>query len=86
MRCLEKRGAVKKDKATRWKTFALAVRKPGTDTLWLTVDLRGVNKETTPVASSRADFEYMCRPVAGSQVFFKLDMCQAYWQIPLSPE
>lgn len=41
---------------------------------------------TVPVASAMPDLEAMCRSVGGSKVFAKIEMCHAYWQIPLAAD
>lgn len=83
VRSLESIGAIYKNPRARWASPALTVPKPGTDKLRFTVDLRGVNRETEPVASAMPDLESMYRSVGGSRFFAKIDMCHAYWQIPL---
>ena len=70
----------------KWASPALAVAKPGTDTFRFTVDLRAPNRETIPIASAMPDFEGMLQSTAGSKCFSNLDMCDAYWQVPLHPD
>lgn len=41
---------------------------------------------TVPMASFMPDFEEMCRSIGGSKTFAKMDVCNAYWKIPLSEE
>lgn len=86
IRSLESIGAVYRNVKSRWASPALAVPNPGSDTLRFTVDLRGVNKETEPVASAMPDLETAYRSMAGSACFSKIDMCHAYWQIPLDKD
>lgn len=83
IRSLERIGAVKHNPTARWASPALAVPKPGTDSFRFTVDLRGVNQQTVPVASAMPDLESMIRSVGESKCFAKMDMVHAYWQIPL---
>lgn len=83
IRSLERIGAVKYNPTARWASPALAVPKPGTNSFRFTVDLRGVNQQTVPVASAMPDLESMIRSVGDSKVFAKMDMVHAYWQIPL---
>lgn len=83
VRCLEKIGAISFNPKSKWASPALAVPKPGTDRLRFTVDLRGVNKQTVPVAPAMPDLETLYRSIEGSSVFANIDMCHAYWQIPL---
>ena len=68
-----------------WASPALAVHKSGPDKVRFTVDLRGPNSETIPIASTMPDLEGMIAGTAGSKVFAKLDMIHAYWQLPLHP-
>jgi len=70
----------------RWASPALAVAKPGAEKFRFTVDLRAPNKETVPLVSAMPDLESMYQSTAGSTVFAKIDMCHAYWQIPLHPD
>jgi len=83
-RCTQRRyiGAVKHNPTARWASPALAVPKPGTDSFRFTVDLRGVNEQTIPVASAMPDLESMIRSVGEDKIFAKMDMVHAYWQIP----
>jgi len=83
IRSLERIGAVKHNPTARWASPALAVPKPGTDSFRFTVDLRGVNEQTIPVASAMPDLESMIRSVGESKIYAKMDMVHAYWQIPL---
>lgn len=61
----------------------LVVPKPGSDKLRFTVDLRAIKKLTVPVARSMPDMDSMCRSVVGGNCFAKIDLCHAYWQVPL---
>lgn len=83
---LERIGAVRYYSNAKWASPALAVPKPGSAKLRFTVDLRGVNQQTIPVASAMPDLEPMIRSVGDSKVFAKLEMVHAYSQIPLHPE
>ena len=82
-RSLEEAKAVYFNPKARGASPALAVLKPGTEKFRFTVDLRGPNRETVPIASAMPDLESMYHSVAGSSVFASVDMCHAYWQIPL---
>jgi len=86
IRSLERIGAIKYNPTAKWASPALAVPKPGTDSFRFTVDLRGVNQQTVPVASAMPDLESMIRSIGDSKIFAKMDMVHAYWQIPLHPE
>ena len=83
IRSLAEAKAVYYNPQARWASPALAVPKPGSENYRFTVDLRGPNRETIPIASAMPDLESMYASVAGSSVFAKVDMCHAYWQIPL---
>lgn len=76
-------GAIRRNPQARWVRPTLAVPKPGSEKLRFTVDLRAPNRETIPFASTMPDLEQMIQSTAESTVFSKLDMCHAYWQIPL---
>jgi len=86
IRSLERIGAIKYNPTAKWASPALAVPKPGTKSFRFTVDLRGVNKQTVPVASAMPDLESMIRSIGDSKIFAKMDMVHAYWQIPLHPD
>lgn len=43
------------------------------------VDLRGVKRKTVLVERTMRDIKGMCRSVARSTVFVKIDMCHVYW-------
>lgn len=83
VRKLESIGAIRKNQDSRWASPVLAVPKPGSDKLRFTVDLRAPNRETIPIASTMPDLDEMIQSTAGSKVYAKMDMCHAYWQIPL---
>ncbi len=63
MKCLERIGAVRYNPLSKWASPALAVPKPGTGKLPFTVDLRGVNRQTIPIASAMPDMETMYRSI-----------------------
>ena len=62
----------------RWASPALDVPKAGGEVFRFTVDLRGPNRETIPVASAMPNMEGQIGSTAGSKAFAKLDMCHAY--------
>ena len=83
---LESIGAIYKNPHSRWASPALAVIKPGSEELRFTVDLRGPNSQTQPIVSAMPHLESMLSSIEGSQVFSKVDMAHAYWQLPLSED
>lgn len=83
---LESITAIYKNPHSRWASPALAVIKPGSDELRFTVDLRGPNSQLQPIVSAMPHLESMLTSIEGSQVFSKLDMAHAYWQLPLSKD
>lgn len=76
-------GAIFKNPSSRWASPALAVPKPGSDKLRLTVDLRGPNSKTQPIQSAMPHLESRLQECQGSSYFAKIDFCHGYWQIPL---
>jgi len=84
IRALEGVRAVYANPKARWASPALAVPKPrSSEKFRFTVDFRGPNKEIIPVASAMPDLESLYQSTAVSTAFAKLDMCHAYWQVPL---
>jgi len=83
---LEAVGAVYKNPKARWASPALAVAKPGKEGFRFTVDLRGPNAQTEPIASAMPHLESILQSVEGSTCFAKIDMAHAYWQCPLATE
>lgn len=83
IRQLEKVNAVYPNPKAKWASPALALPKPGTDKLRFTVDLRGPNKRTIPIVSAMPDMESLYQSPAGSSVYWKIDICHAFWQLPL---
>lgn len=80
---LEKVGAVVRNPTAKWASPALAVPKPGSDTLRFTVDLRGVNSRTVSVQSAMPHLESSLQELSGAKCFAKLDLSQGYWQLAL---
>jgi len=83
---LQKIGAVFPNPKSRWASPALAVAKPGAEKFRFTVDLRAPNAMTEPVVSAMPNLESLLQTTGGSKVFSKIDLCHAYWQIPLHPD
>lgn len=81
--CLASICAMKKNPFSKWASPTLAVPKPGTDTFRFTVDLKWVNRKTIEVSSSMPDMETMTSPIYETSGFAQVDMCHAYWQLPL---
>lgn len=79
-------GATYPNPSARWASPALAVPKAGGEGFRFTVDLRGPNRETIPVASAMPNMKGQIGSTAGSKAFAKLDICHAYWQVPLDGE
>eukprot|EP00737_Agarophyton_chilense_P003015 gb/GEZJ01003494.1/.p1 GENE.gb/GEZJ01003494.1/~~gb/GEZJ01003494.1/.p1 ORF type:complete len:632 (+),score=64.87 gb/GEZJ01003494.1/:1029-2924(+) len=80
---LEKIGAVYKNPNARWASLALALRKPGTDKLRFTVDLRGTTARTLPLQSSMPHLESMLQDCSESKCFANIYITHGYLQIPL---
>lgn len=83
VRRLENIGAIYHNPAARWASPALAVPKPGSEEFRFTVDLRAPNSMTEPIISSMPNLECLLQLTEGSSVFAKIDLCHAYWQVPL---
>lgn len=79
---MEIMGEICRNQSEKWASTKLAVKKPGSSKMRITVDLRCVNRRTVPMESAITDLEGMWRSVTGSNVFAKIDMCHEYWQIP----
>ena len=50
------------------------------------VDLRTPSAHTQPIVSSMPHLESLMQSVQGSEMFAKVDMAHAYWQLPLAEE
>ena len=83
IRELEAIGAIYKNPSSRWASPALAVPKPGSNSLRFTVDLRGPNARTIPIQSAMPHLESTFQDIAGSTCFANIDLAHGYWQIPL---
>ena len=83
IRKLEGVGAIYHNPHARWASPALAVAKPGPEKFRFTVDLRAPNAVTEPIASAMPNLESLFQTIRGSTVFANIDLCHAYWQIPL---
>lgn len=80
---LVKAGAVYHSPKTRLASSVVAVTEPDTEKLRFTADLRAPYKKTLPAVSVMPDLKQLIQSTGGSSVYAKLDMCHAYWQIPL---
>jgi hypothetical protein len=65
----------------------VAAPKPGSsEGFRFTVELRAPNAQTNPMASAMPNLEAMLQTTEGSSYYAKIDMCHAYWQLPLDKE
>ena len=83
---LEELGLIFRNTASSWASAPLVVPKKGPEKWRLTVDLRLVNKVTVPHAWPMPHIEEVTASLAGKKCFASIDLCQGYWQSPLSKE
>ena len=83
---LEKVKAVYANAKASCASPALAIHKLGPDKFRFTVDPRGPNSHTTPIASAMPDLGNMITGTACSKAFAKMDMLHAYWKLSLHPD
>jgi hypothetical protein len=80
-------GALVYNPNAKWASPIVAAPKPGSsEGLSFTVDLRAPNAQTIPMASAMPNLEAMLQTTEGSSYYAKIDMCHAYWQLPLDKE
>jgi RNase H-like domain found in reverse transcriptase/Reverse transcriptase (RNA-dependent DNA polymerase) len=80
-------GALFLNPNSKWASPIVAAPKPGsTEGFRFTVDLRAPNAQTIPMASAMPNLEAMLQAVEGSSYYAKVDLCHAYWQLPLAKE
>jgi hypothetical protein len=80
-------GALVYNPNAKWESPIVAAPKPGSsEGFRFTVDLRAPNAQTIPMASAMPNLEVMLQTTEGSSYYAKIDMCHAYWQLPLDKE
>jgi hypothetical protein len=80
-------GALVYNPNAKWASPIVAAPKPGSsEGFRFTVDLRAPNAQTVPMASAMPNLEAMLQTTEGSSFYAKIDMCHAYWQLPLDKE
>ena len=83
---LESLGLIYKNNNSSWACAPHIVPKAGSEKWRFTVDLRPVNKVTVPIAWPMPQLEQVVARMSGQRFFASLDLCQGYWQLPLSEE
>ena len=76
-------GLIRRNPSSAWASAPLVVPKPDPEKWRFTTDLRPVNKVTVPHAWPMPDLESVTARLAGQHCFAAIDLCHAYWQLPL---
>jgi hypothetical protein len=80
-------GALVYDPSAKWASPIVAAPKPGSsEGFRFTADLRAPNGQIIPMASAMPNLEAVLQTTEGSSYYAKIDMCHAYWQLPLDKE
>jgi hypothetical protein len=78
------RNGWRENRATRRASPVVPVRKPGTkDEFRLTIDYRGVDRATVPIAGTMQNPAALMEKVNGAVALAKFDMKNGFWQLPL---
>ena len=84
---LEDKGLIRRVLQSEWGHPVVIVAKPGNRGFRMTVDLRGLNKQTVPIAQALTDLESSSTMVLReAKVYGQLDAFKGFWQLPLAQE
>ncbi|MEO1301358.1 MAG: reverse transcriptase family protein, partial [Bacteroidota bacterium] len=82
---LEENGLIRRVLQSEWGHPVVVVPKPGNRGHRMTVDLRGLNKQTVPISQALTDLESSSTLVLrDAKVYGQLDAFKGFWQLPLA--
>jgi hypothetical protein len=80
-------GAIVYNPNAKWASPIVAAPKPGSsESFRFIVDLRAPNAQTIPMAPAMPNLEATLQMTEGSSFYAKIDMCHAYWKLPLDKD